>query len=423
MRSLLALFLSFTLWMNFANAQEKTFYISANGSNGNTGTTINSPLATIDTLIAGNTYLFKRGDIFYTAIKRVDNNIQQPIKISAYGNGAKPVLTALKTIKPAAWQNTGNHIWKVSLKIKDNYTGFTDNTTTNVGFIKVQNIIRGNKLTNTQSLNTNWDFCSVDDFLYIYSVMDPASLSKPIQVATNVCLLQLSNNMIVEHLRLTGTGGHAVKGSGVKNVTLSDLTISEIGGSYLKETVRYGNGIEFWGGASDCIVQNCTTDNVYDSAYTLQSYDSNTIFRNIELKNNKSTRCEQSFEFWLSGASSKFINCSFHDNYCTNAGYGWSHPVRPVKTVAVDLLCYYGDVNMSGLSINKNTFVNARSGYLYINLKGNNRINFTSNYNNITLGKQAQILSGYNGVNFLDKQSFQSTFKTESKSIFKKLKN
>lgn len=408
---------------------QATYYIAANGSDKNNGTSVNAPWKTLKSLQPGNIYLLKRGDVFYFPIKKIDNNLDNKNKvvIAAYGKGKKPVLSLYKTIAGHAWQSAGGNIWKVDLKDASNYTGYLDTTDTNVGFIKVGSVIKGNKLDSLNSLKADWDFFSDNKYLYIYLNEPPSRLTDKIKVTVNTHIISLSNNMEVRDLLLEGTGAHGIQGVYTANVVLNNININEIGGSFLaimpNGGLRYGNGIEFWAGASNCLVEGCTVKNVYDAAFTIQSTYANSNFNNVVFNHNIASNNEQSFEFWVATPESSFIGCMFTDNYCSNAGFGWSHGVRPFKNSAVHLLCFYWNPKMTGLTISGNTFTGAKSGYYYLPKNLPDSGLFKSFNNKITLDANA-LLRADGSFNYKVKnhEQFMQMFDLEKGSVFVQLK-
>ena len=89
----------------------KTFYVSATGSDSNSGLTSSTPWKTISKINSaaytnGDSILFKCGDTFYGSLTPTTNGIS----FSSYGTGAKPVITGLTTV--SSWTNLGNNIWE-----------------------------------------------------------------------------------------------------------------------------------------------------------------------------------------------------------------------------------------------------------------------------------------------------------------------
>ena len=80
------------------HTEATTFYVSASGSDANSGTTPAEAFQTIDHLnkiqfVPGDKILFKAGDVFTGTLKpQGSGTAKNPIVISSYGTGAKPVL-------------------------------------------------------------------------------------------------------------------------------------------------------------------------------------------------------------------------------------------------------------------------------------------------------------------------------------------
>jgi len=419
----------FILKFPFAGFGHDTYYIAANGSDSNDGRSEAAPWKTIRQIRPGNTYLLKRGDTFYFPVKRVANDLirDDKIVIAAYGKGEKPFISLYKTITADAWVSVGINVWKVDLKDTANYTGYLDNTDSNVGFLKVGSQIKGNKLDSLNALKTDWDFYSDDKYLFVYFNQNPSRLTDKIKITVNTHIISLSNNMEVRDLSLEGTGGHAIQGVYAANVILKNIDINETGGSFLaimpNGGLRYGNGIEFWAGANNCLVESCSVQNVYDAAFTIQSTYPNSGFKNVVFNHNIANNNEQSFEFWVATPESVFENCKFINNDCKNAGFGWSHSVRPFKNSGVHLLCFYWNPKMTGLTISNNKFVGARSGYYYLpkNLPVSGI--FKSFDNQIVLGPDA-LLRADDSFSYKvnDHKQFTQAFDLDRTSLFTQLK-
>ena len=105
----LLLLLSCFFCASIVNA--KNFYISATGSDTNSGLTSTSPWKSISkinssTYLSGDSILFKSGDTFYGTLTPTTNGVS----FSSYGSGAKPIVTGLTTI--TSFANLGNNIWE-----------------------------------------------------------------------------------------------------------------------------------------------------------------------------------------------------------------------------------------------------------------------------------------------------------------------
>ena len=92
-------------------SQANTYYISATGSNSNSGLSPTTAWQTIDKVnsfnfAANDNVLFNRGNTFYGGIIVKSSNINY----GAYGSGAKPIFSGLSTV--SGWVSLGGNIWQ-----------------------------------------------------------------------------------------------------------------------------------------------------------------------------------------------------------------------------------------------------------------------------------------------------------------------
>ena len=136
---------------------------------------------------------------------------------------------------------------------------------------------------------------------------------------------------------------------------------------------------------------------VYDVAVTLQGEQENDFigWKNVHVKNNRITRCSQSFEVWSRGEQPElgagYVNCSFTGNNCTDAGIGsWGYEARPNKDEGgVHLLAYNEELPME-LSITGNRFIGAKNAYMYRLTEGKSRMVIDNNEIELAAGQRLQ---------------------------------
>ena len=97
-----------------ASVHAKTYYVSNDGNNSNSGTSTSSPWQTVSKInsfsfSAGDIILFRRGDVFRGGIVLKRSNLT----FGAYGSGNKPVITGLTTV--SGWVDRGSNIWEASV--------------------------------------------------------------------------------------------------------------------------------------------------------------------------------------------------------------------------------------------------------------------------------------------------------------------
>jgi hypothetical protein len=143
------------------------------------------------------------------------------------------------------------------------------------------------------------------------------------------------HDCVIRQLALRYSAAHGVDGMDAKRVVIEDCDVYFIGGGHLytrnNRPTRYGNGIEWWNAAEDCLVQRCRLWEIYDVAFSPQGNAANETIKNITIRDCTIWNCEQSFEYWRTGEGAVTENVVFEHNTCVDGGYGWSHRQRPDK--------------------------------------------------------------------------------------------
>lgn len=315
-----------------------TYYVSAEGGILQLGTKT-SPYSyekflNSVTLKEGDAVLFKRGDVFRGGkIKKSVSGIYY----GAYGEGDKPeIYGSAQNYANAEWTNEGNGIYSLSGFSSDvGIIVFGDNE--NVGF----------KRASKDALTSDYDYyySSESGVLYLCSSKAPSEYGN-IEIGVNSEIIRFTENLsniTVENLSLKYTGGHAISiGNGSKGITVKNCEIAYIGGSYLNGNTRYGNGIEFWQGTTDALVESNWIYQIYDSGITHQGGGEYTC-ENITFRENLIENCGMgSIEYWMAyknngdGTYGKSVanNVSYTDNIMRFAGYGFGGEQRPDKVSA-----------------------------------------------------------------------------------------
>ncbi|MBQ1455057.1 MAG: hypothetical protein IIZ25_04340 [Thermoguttaceae bacterium] len=218
------------------------------------------------------------------------------------------------------------------------------------------------------------DLKQQDDFWYdilgdgrlrFYSDINPAKKYRSIEAANreHIIIQYGVHDVIVEDLDLRCGAAHGFGGGGVARMTIRRCDISWIGGGDQNQTggegrrVRFGNGIEFWCSAVDCLVEDCRLWEIYDAALSNQGNGTNTQ-KNITYRNNDIWNSEYSFEYWNRDETSVTENIVFEGNRCYNAGFGWGHSQRPDPN-GRHLMFYSNTAKTAGVLIRGNLFCEA----------------------------------------------------------------
>jgi hypothetical protein len=346
--------------MNDLIANKNTYYVSTNG-NSEGGLSEKHPMdyETLKSMTfkSGDKILFKRGDIFYGSFELwhviVDNSITT---LSAYGDTQKgrPILSAYKIIN------------KIDLTNVTKFSGVKDITpdSTKVGFMEINNKTKYYNLkANLSELTQPYDFCSDDRYLFVRTNgATPFEELGELKLASKIKILVIDSNVKIENLHLLGTGYHGIRGKKInENVEIVGNVKENIGGSFLEENERYGNGINFFETeVKNVKIHKNIIRNVYVVAFTIQGKQG--CGTNVTLTKNIFCLNSQDSEIWETHAATGVYNYFFDDNISFMQGRGWGYLARKDQYCASHILFwgYNFDDNVT-----QKTDIYFRHNYVY----------------------------------------------------------
>ena len=198
--------------------------------------------------------------------------------------------------------------------------------------------------------------------LYFYSKKNPTEVYQSIEAAIRKPTATMGNQgwFVLDGLALGNTAAHGINGGNVHDAIIRNCDFFWIGGGHLYTRgpipTRYGNGIEFWSGNRDILVENCRFWQIYDTAMTNQGPDDGEL-KNMIWRGNTIWLCEQAYEIWLTGKNMTVDNLVFENNAAYDSGYGWGHVQRPNKN-GTPLLSYNILVKSLKITYRNNKFLN-----------------------------------------------------------------
>ena len=375
------------------------YYVAATGSDTNAGT-LAAPWKTVNRVNTGcsngslklkdNVY-FKRGDTFYGKLRTpgayglggvaaLDPAGVGWLHIGAYGDDPNlPILSGYKILNTAAgWVQHDANTWKLdgsAANVGVTYTGCSaasEYIEPDVGFLKVDGVIKGFKRATLAELVNQWDFYSTGTTVYVRSTAKPTTLAADIRGSYDLDGIYLTAGVEIVDLIVEGYGACAVYapratiGGGRGRVVGCELR--ELGGSYMdNSTVRYGNGITVWGNGKDLHFEKNVVHDVYDAAYSIQG-SGTTPFTNIMWRRNLTYRCCQAEEYaYFSGTGPGFVNCRAEYNTNLFAGYGFGGDTRADSQSRVGLQSYqWGDDGSNytaDIVSRRNVYYDCRNAY------------------------------------------------------------
>ncbi|MBQ4523748.1 MAG: hypothetical protein IJA10_12460 [Lachnospiraceae bacterium] len=410
--------------------KKTTYYVSSTGTS-KTGTSANDPMsyetANNKEYVSGDTILFKKGDTFYGEFKPKVTQVDSKItKVSSYGSGEMPVISAYKIADSSnSWQLYREGIYKIKLTDTSYFSGLTttDANSTNIGFLEDKNGVKYyNKKSSLGELGNEYDFYCDGTYLYFKCGTNPYSKLGELKLATKTNLFILTSNMKVENIKLSGTGAHGFLNSeeSVANVEISNNVIEDIGGSYLKGTTRYGNGIEFYGtNVSNLVVHDNIIRNVYDVGFTIQGTAGSG--KNVTVKNNVFVQNSHDSEIWESGSATGVKGYVFTNNISINVGRGWGHDAREDKYDVAHILFWGYNIEDTDIYFHHNTVYNPRRLY-FIEQTNHTDVFFKeknvirSDYNTYLLAEDSLIYRHMYKIG--EKDTFISEFNKDANSTF-----
>ena len=357
------------------------YYVSNNGNNNNDGKSPATAWKTLSKvneadLQPGDYVLFERGGYFRGDKKQTitaDNtlgalNAKAGVTYSAYGTGDKPVISASAEQGAVAsrWKEIQDNVWEYTPKTE---TGLWNDVGSMVFTDAQGNETYATKMLVYKDAQGNWveyktrrsvsssDLYSVlqNDLefihdnsvkytyrIYLYSEQNPGERFESIEFLQNKRGIYIDgNNVTIDNLTIKYAGAHGIGAGTRTGLTVQNCTFEWIGGSVAsvkpnsttgEETpVRFGNGVEIYGGCDDYEVSNCYFYQIYDAAVTHQfnlandsepKNNNDYSHKNVLFKDNVMEYCAYSIEFFL-GKDTNTNNPSYYDNIVYEGNIMW----------------------------------------------------------------------------------------------------
>ncbi len=339
------------------------YYVSAEtGNDSNDGKSPETAWKTITklnnvSLKKGDGVFFKRGDIYRTRF-----TARAGVTYSAYGEGEKPRFygSPENGADPAKWtlMDGTNNIWVYATQMVDVGAIVLDEKES--ALKEVPNLwqgvhyVRGSKNTVVFDIKTELDkdlefFSDIkstnmgNETGKIYLRCDkgnPGEIYNSIEFNTKNNVISVGGNDITfDNICVMFGGSHGIGSGTVNNLTVQNCTIGWIGGAiqYYNEAdgnvVRFGNGIEIYGGCDGYTVDNCYIYQCYDAGVTHQyggKGNENNSMYNVTYSNNIIEDCIYSIEYFNGDGSSIYTirdgkNYKIVGNILRRAGYGFGN--------------------------------------------------------------------------------------------------
>lgn len=344
------------------NTSATTYYVSSlSGNDNDLGTATSLAWQSINkvnstTFNPGDSILFKRGEVWREQLLPSSGSNLVDVYYGAFSTGDYPVLLgSLSFNNTNEWVNIGGNIWECSSTFNTDIGNIIFDNAASVGFKKWV-------LADLQSQD-DFMYSLINEKVFIYSTLNPATVHTEIELALREHIVDQQNTSFItfENLALKYGGAHGFGGGNTDHLTITSCELSYIGGGDLNMNgvIRFGNGIEFWGNASNNVVEKCRIWEIYDTGLTNQNHTSAANQQNIRYQNNSIWNCGlSSFEYWNRPASSTTSDIFFENNTCLYAGEGWGSQRQDYHGIHV--LIDNNEAQTGTIYIRNNIFYNAK---------------------------------------------------------------
>lgn len=321
------------------------YYISNKGNSANDGLTPETPLASVYNLgkvklKAGDVVYFERGSVFrgtWTAM--VDG-----VTYSAYGEGKKPEFygSAHDYADPKYWEKSDKKNIYVCTEIFTKDIGgiiYNEDQSAVKVTVGTNGIFEGKKFNSYKDIKKDLYFYRDTKTGKLYFRCDkgnPGKVFDRLELNTSGTIVSVkANNITLDNICVKYGGGHGI---GLSNnytgLTIQNCEVGFIGGTIHSITedgwaIRFGNGVEVWGGTENFTIKNSYFYDIYDAAMTFQYGTStnpapDTDIKNVNFSNNVIERCSYSVEYFLCSGKNSFIeNFTIANNLMWYTGQGY----------------------------------------------------------------------------------------------------
>lgn len=303
---------------------------SKTGSDANTGMSELQPLATIpfDKIKAGDTVLLKCGSVFFHSLLSPSGEPDAPIRWSSYGEGEKPVFCGSASAdQESDWEAVGENIWRWTNPVHDEMGNIIFNDGESYGTLRWE----------YEDLAETGDFYFTHfgregnipeeetPELYLYVPENPGKYYDKIDIALFGArrMVRGDQDVIFENMMFKNGGVHGFAAENAQRIQIKGCDFINIGGCAWSEPrhIRFGNGVEFWQGVKDALIENCTFHQIYDSCYTYQGSGVYPTPTDVTFRN---CTCEY---YGMAAFEVREIlgkNSVFENNVCKYAGMGFA---------------------------------------------------------------------------------------------------
>lgn len=409
-----------------------TYYVDAtNGNDSNNGFTPGTAWKTTSKVSGssfnpGDFILFKRGEVFRGGFNTNSSGTSDsPITYGAYGEGEKPLLLGSVTLNTESnWSSAGTNLWAspAILPVDIGFILFNSESPANVG-LKCWSLIDVNA-------EKKYWYDSTNKRIVLYCSQNPAKKYQSVEVARSNAMYEhfinvYRNYIKIENLAIKYVNTHGICfNSGVVGIEVRNCDISYGGGAWLRETTRYGNGVDLWRDATDCTIDGCKIGQFFDSGITLEGQSNLSTVSDIHVTNNifwGNHMANMELAYYHNSTTLK--NIYLENNISIGAGLGWANLQRTEAVMGWDLATWTSSVgSFDGFYVKNNVYYESKSFSLYHRWK-TPITNFVMDYNYYFKSSGTMIDDHQNRYTMAQFSTYQNDIKRDTNSSAGNKKN
>ena len=320
----------------------RVFFVSAEGNDSNDGLSISKPIKTLAkvnslNLMPGDAVLFRRGD---TWRRSPDDLSGKPLiktktgaVYSAYGNGEKPKLYG------SPWGLASEGTWTLT-STRNVYEYSATFGVGVVGTILFDNkdfaVVYDDNYKTVSQLTKDLDCIQTGGKVYLCSTKgNPGTRWTTAEWFIGSDGIRCNEYNTIDNLCIRYVGAHGIGIGFTTGLIVTNCEVGLLGGSFnhagQSDQVRFGNGVQVFGGCDKYVIENCWVYQCFDAGITHQygdsgSYDRDCIMQNIVYRGNLLEENMYNIEYfnsYIEGRDRCMRNVKFDRNILRKAGYGW----------------------------------------------------------------------------------------------------
>ncbi len=336
---------------------------------------------------AGYAYRQKRGTVARETLtlNNITATAENPVVISNYGSGSLPVVQGSET--ETGWSPESGSIYSLTPSGSVEGLGMVAED----GTVLTSVAWDTDEATTLASLSAgSFSFDRTTGKIYAWcSTGTPADHVMEVSRRLHGIHGNSSSYITIENIHVRYVSLHGIEFSDSSNISVKSCTVEKLGGAFIFSAppdIFAGNGIEFGNSSSNCLVEETTVRDIFDSGISPQTYESNQSASNFTFRNNTISRCgyagiEVSVLYVSGNTDSSIDGVSISGTAISESGNGWSGIRYGNKGVGIII-----DANSSSLDGNMTrTISNVSISDTTVNSAEGEGIYLTGNSGTVTI--------------------------------------